>query len=136
MLKSILCSLIILFTVSSTFGQEKKASFSKEEAAIKEVIENESKFFWARDFKNWKKTWVQKPYIVWTAASQDGVRQYNGWKEWLAQVEGLFESSPEPTPYEGEVKKYNYKFRIYGKGAWVSFIQENHEVKTIETSII
>lgn len=135
MLKSILSTLII-FCVLTSVQVQAQEKFSKEEKAIMQVIENESKYFWARDFKQWKKTWVHESYVVWTAASQDGVRRYEGWDSWLAEVEGLFSGSPEPIPYEGDVKKYDYQFRIYDKGAWVSFTQENLGTKTIETRIM
>ena len=136
MLKPLFCSLIFFLAININYGQAQKNSLSKEEATIKKVIENESKYFWARKLDKWKSTWVQEPYIVWTAATQDGVRQYKGWEAWLNQVEDFFKTSPEPMPYKKAVKKYDYKFRIYGNGAWVSFTQENEGTKTIETRIM
>lgn len=111
-------------------------SLNAEEKAIKQVIENESKYFWGRDLKSWKKTYVHEPYVSWTSSSREGVTRYEGWKTWLTEVRALFEESPEPIPYNENVRKYNYVFRIYGDGAWVSFEQENNGVKTIETRIL
>ena len=108
---------------------------SVEEEAIKEVIEKESEYFWGRDLKNWKKCYVHKPYVVWTSATRDGVTRYAGWETWLSEVKQLFSQSPVPIPYE-QVRKYNYHFRIYGDGAWVSFEQEDGGMKTIETRIL
>lgn len=125
---------LLIASSSFTFGQ-KKAS-SSEEMAIKEVIEQESRTFWARDFKSWQKLWVHAPYTTWTSAANTGVRQYHGWDAWKEQVESLFAESPEPIPYDGDVEKYNYNFRIYGDGAWVTFEQSNKGATTSETRIL
>ena len=127
----------ILLTLSSNLlpAQEKK-NFTAEEKTIMEVIEMESRYFWARDLKNWKKLYVHEPYVVWTSSSQDGVRRYEGWKTWLNQVKTLFDQSPDPIPYEGDVEKYDYLFRIYSNGAWVSFKQKNLGTTTFETRIL
>ena len=134
MLRSLIFSSLFLLISAALFSQNNK--LSKEEAAIKKVIEKESAYFWARDYDNWKKTWVHEPYAIWTAATKDGVRQYYGWEAWSAEVQDFFEESPEALPYEGHVSKTNYSFRIYGKGAWVSFVQENEGTRTIETRIM
>lgn len=127
-----------LFIASSSvaFGQKNTSSEEMATKAIKEVIEEESRAFWARDFKNWQKLWVHEPYVIWTAASNTGVRQFYGWDSWKEEVESLFKESPDPIPYDGDVKKYNYNFRIYGDGAWVSFEQDNKGTTTYETRIL
>lgn len=134
MLRASLLLVLFILSSSATFSQSKK--LNKDELAIKSVIENESKYFWARDYKNWKKQYINKPYVVWTSSTRDGVTRYDGWEAWSQQVQSLFEESPEPMLYDGIVSKTNYRFRIYKKGAWVSFIQENNGVKTYETRIM
>ncbi|MCB0548946.1 MAG: nuclear transport factor 2 family protein [Phaeodactylibacter sp.] len=135
MLRIAIITALLIASSSIAFGQ-KKASASSDEAAIKEVIEQESRTFWARDFKSWEKLWVHEPYTIWTAASNTGVRQYNGWNAWKEQVENLFAESPEAIPYDGDVKKHNFSFRIYGNGAWVTFEQDNKGTITYETRIM
>lgn len=107
-----------------------------EETAIRNTIEMESRHFWARDFQAWKKTWVHADYSVWIAASRDGIRQYDGWKAWSANVKNFFAENPNPMPYDGDVSKKDYRFRIYGNGAWVSFTQDNKGTRTLETRIL
>jgi hypothetical protein len=124
----------LLMLASPVYSQSKQQN--ADEKAIMEVIENESRHFWARDFKKWKKQWIQEPYVIWTAASEAGVRQYHGWDAWEKEVLQLFEESPEPMPYDGVVEKKNYTFRIYDNGAWVSFEQENEGTRTYETRIM
>ena len=133
MLRIAFFTALLIASSSFAFGQKKAAS---EEAAIQKVIEQESRYFWARDFKNWQKLWVQEPYTIWTAASNTGVRQFHGWDTWKAEVENLFKESPDPIPYDGDVKKNKYNFRIYGDGAWVTFEQDNKGTTTYETRIM
>jgi len=114
--------LVACLLCSSIALQSQSSALTDDEAAIIKVIETESKHFWGRNFKKWKKTWVQEDHVRWTVATKDGVRQFIGWEDWSNEVESLFESSPEPEPYD-DVKKSNYKFRIYGDGALVLFDQ-------------
>lgn len=134
MYKTLLLTSVLVFSVS--FGNSQNSRFDKDERAIQQVIEDESKYFWARDFKNWQKQWIHKPYVVWSAASDAGVRQYHGWKAWEKEVMGLFAESPDPMPYDNVVKKENYVFRIYENGAWVSFEQFNEGIHSYETRIM
>ena len=134
MLRTILFAAFVLVTLTTTYSQDK--ALSSEEKAIMEVIENESKYFWGRDIKNWKKCYVHADYVTWAAATRDGVRQYNGWKAWYKEVKSLFQESPEQEPYDGIVRKYDYNFRIYGSGAWVSFKQEDNGTVTNEIRIL
>jgi hypothetical protein len=87
-------------------------------------------------FAQWKDTYVHAPYVVWTAASKDGVRRFESWDKWSQEVEQLFKNDPKPQDYDGVVLKYNYKFRIYGNGAWVSCEQMNGGTKTLETRVM
>ena len=135
MLRIAIFTTLLAVSSSFAFGQDKTASNSIEEV-IKQVIEQESRTFWARDFKSWQKLWVHEPYTIWTAASNTGVRQYYGWDAWKEEVENLFQESPEPIPYEGDVKKSNYNFRVYGNGAWVTFEQDNKGTTTYESRIM
>ncbi len=123
----------VLLTPFPSLAQ--KSALSAEEQAIKEVIENETRYFWARDYKNWKKCWAHEPWIVWTVATRDGVKQYRGWEAWSSAVKKLFEEDPEPKPYD--VVKSNYMFHLFGNGAWVTFDQvaggnESKEVRVLE----
>lgn len=135
MIRSTLLSFLIVLLALPVFGQ-KEQTFKGEEAKIVEVIENESKHFWARDLKAWKKTWVHEDYVNWTAITEAGVRRYQGWDAWLAEVERFFKEDPDPIKYDGNVKKYNFKFRIYDDGAWVAFEQNDEGTVTYETRVM
>lgn len=127
---------LLLCLGTQIFAQNNSNKNKAEEIAIKNTIEMESRHFWARDFQSWKKTWVHTDYAVWIAASRDGIRQYDGWKAWSTNVKNFFAENPDPLPYDGDVSKKDYRFRIYGNGAWVSFIQMNKGTRTLETRIL
>ena len=133
-MKRIISTLLFLAISLTLIGQSKNVKADKE--AIKQVIENESRHFWARDFQSWKKLWVHSDYAVWIAASNDAIRQYDGWKAWSSNVKEFFAENPDPMPYDGKVTKEDYRFRIYRDGAWVSFIQNNKGTRTLETRIM
>lgn len=132
-MKKFLFILILASLQSIGFAQNQNTA---DEKAIIETIENESRYFWARDYKNWKKQWIHEKYIVWTAASDNGVNQYEGWEAWDQAVQQLFEEDPKPIPYDGDVTKSDYAIRIYNHGAWVYFKQVNKGVVTKESRIM
>jgi hypothetical protein len=134
MIKSIVLSICCLSIAISTFAQQQ--AFKGEEAEIVSVIEAESRHFWARDLDAWKDTWVHKDYVNWTAISEAGIRRYQGWDAWLDQVKTFMKDDPEPQVYDKNVRKYNYQFRIYKKGAWVAFEQDDNGTITYETRIM
>ncbi|MCP3930829.1 MAG: hypothetical protein GY705_17210, partial [Bacteroidetes bacterium] len=122
MLRPILLSVIFVFSTFVSFSQSKK--LTADEAAIKEVIENETRYFWGRDYKGWKNTWAHDKHIVWTVGIRDNSRQINGWKAWNKEVKSLWKEAPNPKePFI--VKKFNYHFRVFGNGAWVTFDQDS-----------
>jgi hypothetical protein len=129
-----LTTLFLVFAFTAAIAQDKP--LSKDEAAIREVIENESKYYWGRNYDKWQALYVHAPYVAWTAASKYGVTRHQGWDDWSKEVKTFFKSSPKPQEYEGVVYKYNYHTRIYGNGAWVSFEQMNDGTKTWETRIM
>ena len=134
-MKNAIPMLIIVLLLTHGYEAHSQKSLTADERAIQEVIENESRYFWARDLKNWKKCYVQEDYTVWRASTRDGCRQYIGWKSWLNQVKDHFKES-DPEPYDGFVEKRDFKFRIYGDGAWVTFVQEDDGAITYETRIL
>ncbi len=123
-----------LFLVQPLAAQQQ--ALSAEERKIVDVIEDESKYFWNRNYEAWANLYVQEPYVVWTASTKDGVRRFDGWNAWRDEVKRYFAADPDPMPYNGVVYKYNYRFRIYKNGAWVSFEQMNDGTKTYETRIL
>jgi len=115
-------------------GAKFQPMYITKEAVLK--FKNESKYFWGRNYDKWQDTYVHAPYISRMTATKDGVHYLQGWVDWNDEVKELSRTDPDPQEYEGVVYKYNYIFRIYGKGAWVSFEQMDNGTKTLETRIL
>jgi len=92
-----------------------------EEAAIREVIEKETKFAFEHNFEEFSKTWVHEPYAVWTNVGNYYSTEYIGWDSIGAFFSNWFEQAK--TPFTEEVIRKNLVCRIYGDGAWVTFDQ-------------
>ena len=107
-------ALLIASSISIAFYQ-KKASASSDEAAIKEVIEQNPHFL-GRDFKSWEALWVHEP-----TPSGLLLQYWCSSVQWMGmpgknKLENhLFAESRKL--YQWRCKKHNFSFRIYGNGA-------------------
>lgn len=135
MLKSITTFVFLLCLPILSFSQDGKMTKpSKDVVAIKDVIKQETAAFWNRDYKAWSDTWIQESHIVWTAATQDGVRQYKGWDDWSAEVKRFIKENPKPD--KDNILRGEWVVRVYGTGAWASFIQDWNGSISKETRIL
>ena len=120
MLKNALMLVTVLALVSSINAQ----TMSKEEKAIKKVIENETHFWQQRDYDKYADTWVHESYIYrsYTAPRQNSeLRGWNAISEW---AKSIFESSPEQVI--GEYNKTDYTFVVSEKMALVTFVENGN----------
>jgi hypothetical protein len=113
---------------------EKQIDIEAEEAAIKAVIENETKAAYARNYDEFIKTWAWEPYCLWTIAGKKEHYELAGWdtmattwKKWMAEY---------PESFTDEVIRENYNIRVYGKGAWVTFEQHNKQSRKNDPNFI
>ncbi len=102
---------------------EKEAfDFEKEKAAILEVIEQESKAFWDKDFNKWASYWAQEDYVRtmgWWA--RGGITVVEGWEQRGPRTKQHMEEFPEPN--EQNVTRKNWNIRISENMAWATFYQ-------------
>jgi tetratricopeptide (TPR) repeat protein len=95
----------------------------KDEAAIKEVIENETKLFFDGNYEEFQKTWVHEPYALWTIVGNNYHNEFIGWDSIGVNLNRFIEDRNEP--FTDTVIRRNFSYRIYGHGAWVTFEQYN-----------
>jgi tetratricopeptide (TPR) repeat protein len=112
--------LLSLFIMSSF---QKSMADEKDEAAIKKVIENETKFAFDANYEEFAKTWVHEPYALWTSAGNYNHNEFLGWDSIGINLKRWMESWTEP--FADEVIRKNFSYRIYGNGAWVTYEQYN-----------
>ncbi|TLX77454.1 hypothetical protein E9993_02120 [Labilibacter sediminis] len=97
------------------------AQLSKDEAAIKQVIENETNYFLQRDFEKWSNTWLHSPTIHWAVYSPNYHYEYSSWEELEKYIKEEFKRNPQPI--ETELNKTDYKFNITKNAALVRFTE-------------
>lgn len=117
-----LISLGVLAAFNSNQPQPPVIDYQKERASILQVIENESKAFWDKDYNKWAACWVHEPYIRtmgWWQAG--GVTVVKGWEERGPRTKQHMEEFPEPNPQN--VIRENINIRILQDAAWVTFDQ-------------
>jgi hypothetical protein len=100
-----------------------KAYLQREKAAIIEILNNETKAAFERDYGRWENYWVHDPDITKTYIDVT-THMYSesvGWKEISSFVKKFIEEHPKPEPVPELLKEINV--RLYETGAWVTYEQ-------------
>jgi hypothetical protein len=120
--------LVIGLVLASSINAQ---NLSKEEKAIKKVIENETHYWQQRDFEKYADTWVHEPYIYrsYTAPRQNS--ELRGWNAISQWAKSAFENSSGPVI--GEYNKIDYCFVVSGTMAFVTFMENgNSSTRVLE----
>jgi hypothetical protein len=108
-------SLILLFVLYITKSFAQNVTSLEEQDAIKKVIADESKFFYARNIEKWANSYRQTPQTYWAKIEKEEGFQQEGWDNIL--------------PFVTNFKRENYNFRkVNPTYIWVTFDQ-NKTVK-------
>ncbi len=130
---------VLMFSLPLVQAQELTekgvSTLTSEEQAVKQVIEDETKYFNLRDYEKWSDCVAKDPMTVfsWTSPfrGENGVFEAKGWKEVSTQTKAYLEKNPvnEDLP-----KKYDYQFKVAGNMAYVNFLEGNgtHETRVLE----
>lgn len=99
--------------------------FEKEEKAILETLNNETKAAFQRDYESWKEKWVHDPAITKTYINftDSSFSESVGWDKINNFVKTFIEEHPEPEPVPTLVNDID--IRLYENGAWVSYEQQD-----------
>ena len=108
----------ILLCVLLVFSVE--AQKVSETDAIKAVIENETKAFFATDYDTWMASWLHTPYASWSFADSTGISQFEGWNAIEIGFTDYFLTSK---PSNVKIDRKWLEVRIYGNGAFARFKQ-------------
>ncbi len=114
----------LLLMTNCTENSTPRVDFEKEKAAILDVLNNETKAAFTRDYEGWKQKWVQKPYVTKTYINfaDNTSTETIGWKEVDDFVRTYIEEHPDPDPLPTPIADIDV--RLYGTGAWVSYEQK------------
>jgi len=114
-MKSTLISFaVFLITVSNTVAAQKT-----EEAAIIQLLQDESHFAAKGDSVQWANCWLNSEDVSFIHTTAEGVQTFHGYKS-LAQAISSIE------PFELKLKRDNYRFTIGKDIAFVSFDQQDN----------
>ena len=123
-MKSFLILLCILF-ITKSFSQN--ITSPEEQDAIKKVIADESKFFYARDVEKWTNCYRQTAQTYWAKIEREEGIQKEGWDNIMPFVTNYFKENPKSI--KASFKRENYTFRkVNPTYIWVTFDQ-NRTVK-------
>ncbi|QHT70627.1 hypothetical protein GXP67_30230 [Rhodocytophaga rosea] len=90
--------LAALASFNSKPTQPNTIDYPKEREQILQVIENESKAFWDKDYEKWAACWVHEPYIRTMGWWKDGgVTVVKGWEERGPEPKGIWMNFRNPT---------------------------------------
>jgi len=106
---------------------QENTNISKEKAAILNVINEETKAAFNRNYEDWKQKWVHEDYVTKTYMQfpDSMITETLGWAEIDNFVRTYIEEHPEPAPLPTMVADIDV--RLYGTGAWVSYEQNDAE---------
>ncbi len=120
-------SLILLFVLFITKSFAQNITSPEEQDAIKKVIAEESKFFYARNAEKWANCYRQTNQTYWACIEKDVTLQKEGWDNIMPFVTNYFKENPKAI--KATFKRENYNFRkVNPTYIWVTFDQ-NKTVK-------
>lgn len=121
---------LLLFLVGATClnlsAQDKKGkphdgAKGNDEAAIKAIIEKETKAFFEIDQKTWASLWVHEPYAFWSFADTTDVNSFSGWNDINKGFSNYFKTSK---PSSANIKRDWHHIKIHGNMAYIRFTQQ------------
>ncbi len=126
-MKHVTLLLLFLAFVAST----PIAAQEPEEEAVRKVIESETAAINLCDFDKWADHWWHEPYAFWSITWPNQHVGLSGWNDIAAWGK---RTTADCTPNETPVKKYDYKYKISGAMAFVTFLegQGNESTRVLE----
>ena len=115
-------SLILLFVLFITKSFAQNITSPEEQDAIKKVIADEAKFFYARNAEKWANCYRQTNQTYWACIEKDGTLQKEGWDNIAPFVMGYIKDNPKSV--KSTFKRENYNFRkVNPTYIWATFDQ-------------
>jgi len=106
-------------------NETSEAILQVEHAAIRLLIEAETKAFWNKDFEAWARCWVQERHVRrwgWWG-SRGGITLRDGWEQQAERMQALMLANPKPNVSVAGVSRHKMTIRASGDLAWVTFDQ-------------
>ncbi|MEE9431890.1 MAG: hypothetical protein V3V16_12655 [Melioribacteraceae bacterium] len=114
--KILILFVLILLAVTSC---QNKIEIEKEEKAIIAVIENETKSYFARNFEQQSKSFLQDESLIVLVAGKSSYGYAVGWEQ--IKKNYMINYQNHPKPLTDSIKNSDYKIKIYEKSAWAVY---------------
>ena len=115
-------SLILLFVLIFTKSFAQNVTTPEEQDAIKKVVADEAKFFYAQNAEKWANCYRQTNQTYWARIEKDGTLQKEGWDNIAPFVMGYIKDNPKLV--KSTFKRENYNFRkVNPTYIWITFDQ-------------
>ncbi|MBS1490779.1 MAG: hypothetical protein JSS93_09650 [Bacteroidetes bacterium] len=105
---------IVAATIPQAFAQT-------DEAAIKEVIAQETYSYFTVNRKNWEDCWLKVPYAYWSYSDSTWASFVDGWDAINKNFDNYFKTAK---PSRAEITNEWSYIKIYGNSAYVRFVQK------------
>jgi hypothetical protein len=116
-------SLLIILTLLFTKISAQNVTSPEEQDEIKQVIADEAKFYYARDFEKWASCYRQNPQTYWAMIDREGgTTQKEGWDNINTFVSGYLKENPKAVKYTFKRENYNFR-KVNPTYIWVTFDQ-------------
>lgn len=115
--------LLIIFSLLFTKSFAQNVTSSEEQDEIKQVVADESKFYYARNLEKWANCYRQTSQTYWAIIDKDGyTMQREGWDNINSYVSSYFKENLKAV--KSTFKRENYNFRkVNPTYIWVTFDQ-------------
>ncbi|MCU0420266.1 MAG: nuclear transport factor 2 family protein [Cyclobacteriaceae bacterium] len=99
-----------------------------DRTAIVQVIQEESRAFYAKDHARWSRTYVHSHEVHWVCVEPDVTLRAKGWEDLSQFVSAWMAENPEPWDYDkAEFNDRNVHVRVMGNMAFVSMESSNRQ---------
>jgi len=121
-MKTIIFSIFALLLIAGCTPPKEEVDITKEEEAIKAVIENATAAWVARNLEGLAAASVTDKTFIRLVANKEGYDYAIGWEDRASSANEIFKNNPEPGT--NKFVNTNYKIKVYPKSAWAVY-EEN-----------
>lgn len=102
-------------------------SQTSDEQMIKDVIDNEGKYFGEGNFEKWASYWVHSPETLFIYSDSKSYGKWEGWDSISQVMKGIMETTIVENKADSILlERDNFNFVIEGNLAFVSYIQRDN----------
>ena len=97
-----------------------------EEESIRKVLDEETIYFYVRDYNKWASCWSHQPDVYFAYTSANTFVMCKGWEEVKEHMKTFMRDNPDP--HSPPIERSNFVFHLQDGLAWVYFDNREGEV--------